>query len=269
MILKASLLLSTLAGTIILFAHSPAALAEASICENAFNPAPEATGLYRIVRQQETSDWLNADDKKQITNLVTSKGQPGAEPAFQVFLAARLRSVDPSIVPIIQALNLKPEVETIPGILDGVYVREEYDMMGTIYKNAVLSLTYPPKLQNTVIDFFIRAHELEHAIQTETEKSVRSKGYDGLQTYYSNGLGRFLMEQGAMINEWRFLNALPQSSLDEAIVLVNTLQIPDDRKAFLVRCLSSAKKSMSDYLKTQYQAGRYNRESFRPAKSGV
>ena len=131
-----------------------------------------------------------------------------------------------------------------------------------------------PSVKDTAIYTWVKAHELEHALQLQVlaDTGLSRAGKDRLgqivsefSTSYKVNLGNFeyLAEEGAMRVEYEFLNTIPQDEkarLIESVLAIDNC--PQDEKDFVVRVLTNSALSPEEYLDLEHEALRYNKAFF-------
>lgn len=127
------------------------------------------------------------------------------------------------------------------------------------YSPGGISIKIPITIAGTILDYAIRAHEIEHAIQAlepirPTYGSMHPKHFAEL----------FERELGAMAAESLLLLAVPRSEIETLRTLLSTEKLPEIDRKILSNLLKSAWESENPeaYVKSQWKQGRYSHWTF-------
>jgi|GEM_PF-3712128 len=178
-----------------------------------------------------------------------------AQLSFETYLELRLSNFTPQQQQSLRRflekkfeyiVHRRPDLSTI-GILD------------CSYSPGGISIKVPITIAGTILDFAIRIHEIEHAIQAlepirPTYGAMHPKHYSDL----------FERELGAMAAESLLLLAVPRGEIETLLALLTTEKIPELDRKILTGLLRSALQSENPeaYVKSQWKQGRYSRWSF-------
>lgn len=135
--------------------------------------------------------------------------------------------------------------------------------------NREIVLSLPVDLRDTIVEYTILTHELEHVIQTQ----VIEREEIGKLRYSTERITHFVdvkyeKELGAMLSEFEYLNSIPQEIKQK---LVKSVQIhpelyDSDTAEFLLILLDAPSKTPLEHVQHQHQSGRYDRASIRESE---
>lgn len=201
----------------------------------------EAEFLKAHLRQFVTERWMSGNGKLS---------QEAVEEAFQEYLRLRLRNFDPLIQAHIYSMAYY-QIKVIEA--DG------FEVGGRVNPESHrIEVVLPKSLMGTVIDYYVRVHEVEHVIQGLMVGLKAATSFDPRFANY-----RFHLEKGAMRAEGAFLMAFPSQFLKEYLKAVTEYPTSEETeiKAFMEGVLKNSieAESISDYLKRNWDSGRYSR----------
>lgn len=196
-------------------------------------------------------------DKTNIQKIMfdkTLEKEQQGEMAFKVFFEAQLRGLPDKVI------------ESVRIIEKNAFTRKA-DFFNGFYclLNNTMCVQVPKDLVRSLIAYAIRAHEVEHAIQTKytqletQEPRFWERYYWGYRSGYQHIQDKFLEEQQAMKAEWAFLDALPESTKLELLDELESFDVPG--AAMVKSWLKQNNQSAEAHLYTQYQQGRYTRDA--------
>ncbi len=204
------------------------------------------------------ADFLTADDKQRIHDIFSDSTLHRSEitpKVLDLVLNARLRQVsDDTVVQAILNANRNMVVKTSKTI-GGEYV------VATGGGGDKIVLTLPDAYQGTIIEAFIRIHELEHKLQGGIDPHFMRRTFNFLS---DSVYRRYLMEDGAMRAEWHLLHAFSETERHKMLrELVADHVLDRSSKDFLIRVLSDAPLDQETYLSLERYAGRYSLEKMK------
>lgn len=171
------------------------------------------------------------------------------EEIFEEYLRLRLRNFDPSFQAHIYSMA-RDHIQIIE--------TTEFEVGGSVKPaSQKIEISLPEMLVGTVMDYYIRVHELEHVIQGLAVGLKAATPYDPRYASY-----RFHLEKGAMRAEGAFLKAFPTPFLKEQLSDILHVHAPESlTKDFLENVLANAiaAPTVSDYLQKNWEQGRYSR----------
>lgn len=200
--------------------------------------------------RQTRADWLTADDLKKISEAHANpalNSHEKAQTVFNLYADARLRDLSPDLQTELRRILKEAEKRIIiaPNRTDTRYdLQKERIYMETT-----------PDLDNSAIFMANFAHEFEHAIQSFTVKGEIKSFFQKIETIY-------LLEEGAMIAEAKYLKAIPASErakLIEAVAEMDSSKIHPKDKKHILRMLKNADKEIDSYLAAERRAFNYSR----------
>jgi hypothetical protein len=120
-----------------------------------------------------------------------------------------------------------------------------------------LKINVPSDLYESIIDFTVRVHELEHIIQ------ILSYGMGSATTYFFPYFAgeRFHAEKGAMRAEGTFLLLFPKRLIRQEIQKIANLNGKPSQRAVRYLTLAKISANTDEYLEYNWSYGRYSMAS--------
>lgn len=129
-------------------------------------------------------------------------------------------------------------------------------------KEIVLSL--PVDLRDTIIEYTVLTHELEHYIQSlaiARDSSLKKQKATEMLTHFVDI--KYEQEVGAMLSEFEYLNSIPLEIKQSIVQTIATQPetFEPDTAEFLLMLLGTQKLTPMEHVQHQHQIGRYDRKS--------
>jgi len=129
-------------------------------------------------------------------------------------------------------------------------------------KEIVLSL--PVDLRDTIIEYTMLTHELEHYIQSlaiARKPITRHKSTAELITHFVDFT--YEKEVGAMLSEFEYLNVIPQEERKKLVqsVTAHPELFEPDTQELIINLLDHGSTTPMEHVEFQHQKGRYDRDS--------
>lgn len=119
----------------------------------------------------------------------------------------------------------------------------------------------PERYKDTLLYWFMFAHEMEHAIQ-DARLNLSFVNHDIQVSGYAMNEIRYLAELGAMTAEWVFLQGIkPELIAQQRAEVEKARDIEEGYRAYFLRALGNANLPLHEYIRREHEAGRYSREA--------
>lgn len=174
---------------------------------------------------------------------------------FEVYMALRLEGL-----PHQDRMRIRDFMDRRMSVV--VHTRPELSrsrILDGFYNGATINITLPKTIAGSVLDYAIRVHELEHAIQDLTPDKIQ-RGM--LHPLHFKEL--FEREMGAIVAESYLLLTAPKAELQNLLEAVKTSGISKQDREIITGFLEDAIQTSTPetYLRAQWKRGRYSRLSF-------
>ena len=125
------------------------------------------------------------------------------------------------------------------------------------FERVEITTMLPKNLMNTPVEHSTLLHEVEHAIQHHWISKE-----DAMRILKNDKAGlRFEQEYGAMLAEWHFLSALPESVRKKMADEVMRMNLPQGVIDDIHRSMTNGGIATPDeYVQREWRAGRYSRQ---------
>lgn len=236
--LTLSLLISVFALGQLPVAHALGTQEGEQSCEKAF----------AILYQETRRGKFLSDADAMAVEAIEKGSAPAAEKArliFQRVLEARLSFTEPEVAAHVRATLAKIRVGSGRNV-DGNY--------NPIFRKAGVSL--PPYLFESAVEYMVKIHELEHALQ---HKTLSNRGHIFGLPFTKQ---RLLAESDAISLEWQYLRRVPvevRAEIREKL-LADT-EMNGTIRGWVVAALESADEPFQTYIQRQRALGRYSKWS--------
>lgn len=198
---------------------------------------------------------ITSQEREQIEAIFNDpeKRPSAAKRVFELLMAKRLALLPPE-----DAAQIKKIIESAESakVVNASKVEGRYLQT---FRTLIISL--PETYHGSIVEFFIKTHEIEHAIQGLAAARKLGKKSVGYFQNLLNGFDaqiKFLEEAGAMQAEWQYLQAIPaQVKQKIADDIAQNPQIKEHEKNFLIRVLEGDPWTASDHTEIEWMAGRY------------
>lgn len=220
--------------------------------------------LFRRMNHEIKTGYVQLDTRMRIAEVFsdeTLSPQQRAKNAFDVVVSDRI------------GLLTKGDAEQVKKFLNERVMRN-YQVNGRYVDggffdsplvNKKIKIHLPQNFSESIIEYAMLTHELEHYIQTR----VASKGFAGGMRLFVDSLNHFVdhkyeREMGAMIAEFNFMKALPLEIRKNAQkeVMLYRFNLSKGSLDLLLSMLDVEQFDVSSYIQKQHESGRYNRNSF-------
>lgn len=204
------------------------------------------------------NDFLTHEDRVEINEIFdrdSLSNKEKARLAFETFLEARLRKVDPTLSFEIRKAYKELVIKHTSGPL-----KAHYDL-----KTGKVIAEIPEFYADSLVSYAIIAHELEHKLQN---LRIDSEGLSHFKLAFQKFVykvdERFLKESGAMRAEWIYISSTPESvRVKIAQEILKNPNIENSEKSIILIMLLGADEKIDDYLALQHAVGRYSKESIK------
>ncbi|MFL5815915.1 MAG: hypothetical protein ACJ763_20270 [Bdellovibrionia bacterium] len=196
---------------------------------------------------------ITEKEKEQIQSIFEDpqKRSTAASYVFDLLMEKRLALLPPKDAEQIKSVIQSAKLNESSGV-DGAYS----------FRFRSIDISLPKSYHGSMVEFFIKTHEVEHAIQDRMEAGKLGKesfGYFRRLLNQLNSQTRFLEEAGAMQAEWQYLQALPSRAKQEmADDVLQNPQLSENEKDFLIRIFAGDAWTASDHTEIEWRAGRYS-----------
>jgi hypothetical protein len=235
----------------IIAALSPLALADPGSCVRG--------RLHELIGDVRSEDWLSARDRQTITAIYadqTLTPVERAERSFDIYISARILGLSESDQSQIRNLIAQAQVKLAKsGMLGGSY---------SLFSKSI-NISLPDYAISNSVGKAILVHEIEHAIQ-DRAISGSSRLNTVLRMTLDQTEMRYLMEEGAMTSEFKYLHAIPAEEKAQFIREIQSQPstiLNRGSKKFIVRLLQNSDMDLDQYLAAERAAGRYSRKAIR------
>jgi hypothetical protein len=157
---------------------------------------------------------------------------------------------------IIQKAKVKPSSRLRKWLILSPRLTGSYEL-----KSQSVTILRPESYRGSIVEFFMKTHEIEHAIQGLVVAKAIGKSslnyFERLLTLFDSKL-LFIEEAGAMQAEWQYLQTIPleiKRSISEEIR--KNPRISKSDRAVISRILLSDEETADQHLQIQRKAGRY------------
>lgn len=209
-----------------------------------------AKSLLTFETANKLREQLSVETGAIFANEKLSAQQKAAR-SFEVYLRLRLALLTPA-----QASNIRDLIEqrlsakTCDGTIGTFDCSYDPDQRS-------ITVTVPNLLSETVLDYKIRVHEVEHAIQYLIASPRLGFNHPG---YFF--IHRFTEEKGAMTAEAAFIQSIPSDHLQDLFLKIsNGKNIDKIQRKYFKSVLSAALNTQDteSYVRSQWSAVRYSR----------
>ncbi|MFZ4712957.1 MAG: hypothetical protein ACOYL6_04570 [Bacteriovoracaceae bacterium] len=216
-----------------------------------------------LIDQTQKPIWQ--EGKAQVSSILVQNlsKQEKIKEAYKQYYSSRLSHLPDDMAEKLEKLEISISYDSTPQSMKAFYLE------GNLMIDVKLHSTF----KNTFLAQAIVVHELEHAIQdvslsTRINSRYVSSPEDFLKTiagdYYQLQREQdYLKETNAMMIEWHFLNAIPEDvKLKEWEKFKDLPDLPEKWKTLVKRMLIDSSSSREEYLKLQWEDGRYPAAKF-------
>lgn len=208
----------------------------------------------KSVNEQVQADFLTSEEKDKINLLFQATqnidGRSAGEDAFEIYMKARLRQLPEDVRAKVAEIYKNAEIQESSG-LDSYY----HPLTQS------LKLRGPERYKLSILDFAVRAHEVEHVIQdTLHRKEVGTSIYQS-KWAWSWIEASHLKEIGAMSAEWKYLSTMPINVRRELAKRIREDQMKTPFKDALAYMLENPAMPLKEYLDQMAKSGRYSKSN--------
>lgn len=196
-------------------------------------------------------DFTSAAERKLIADAFsTVSDREAAKTAFEIYLRNRTKKLSPELSKQVSDVVEKRNYSTYPS--NSLYV----------YFEKYIHLGLMPKWRESILEYQILAHELEHFIHDRAAWEQGVVVIGALRSKNFHIPATFLSELGAMTAEWQYINTIP---LEARYRLIDSIDNAIDvyRPDIMIRFLKSGSMKRPAYIKNEWANDRYSLDGFR------
>lgn len=226
---------------------------------------PDCIQIFRQMNETLQSSYITASTLEKVRALFDDSSlspKERGEKAFQAVVEDRLQLLDPQearlVLKFLKSHVFRVPVDSINGI-NGSF-------SAPAFSPKKITLTLPKEYQESIVEYAILSHELEHYIQY----SLATKTLSDRLGFFFDSLDhladiKYEREIGAMLSEFQFLNTLPPRMIQEARneIIHHLEELHPSTLQFLLLLFSAAESTPVEYIQRQHQARRYDRASLK------
>lgn len=198
--------------------------------------------------------WVSGRKAEMVLSLPT----PDVGSAlFALFLQQRLwvLGTDQKVA-VDGFLKQHTEIVETPGFVGGRTVIGD--------RGYVIRLFLPNGFRNTLLEFALKAHELEHVLQRVVPEATwlssqgKEKGPVLLRSFVDAVLYENTVERFAIWAEWAYLHSVPEAMRAQALATLDLTGLEGISRDFVTRTLKNASMPFESFLAAEKNVGRYS-----------
>lgn len=230
------------------------------------NKSSYCVGVFQKINDEIRFGYVSPKTRERVTQYLNDKKVPAKDRAKKIFyevISDRIKLLPKKEGQIVKNFLLDHVVldhqESGSPVFAGFFDESHYGK-----KEIIISI--PIDLSDTIIEYTLLTHELEHYIQSlaisHSPMGIDKSSIESVTHFVDF---KYEKEVGAMLSEFEYLNVIPPENRNQLAQSIkeNPSLFDEDTTQFLQSILNFHGTTPMEYVKKQHAIGRYDRESIR------